>query len=103
MRARLDSRGKLTPPPKGRRVVTLGRRSLACVMASALWFSGSLQAQGVFIRPALPAELLKAFPPVPAQWKVLQASGKSGDSVMDTPITSAIRKYEVPRFDPKTG
>jgi hypothetical protein len=43
-----------------------------------------------------PADLLRALPPVPVEWKCKQSLGKVEFNVGGTPETSTIRQYEIP-------
>lgn len=43
-----------------------------------------------------PAALLKALPAVPVDWKCVQSKASTELSVMSVPITTAVRRYELP-------
>jgi len=47
-----------------------------------------------------PAALLAAFPVVPKTWKCVESKGNTDVSVMGMPITTAVRRYEIPAEDP---
>jgi len=58
------------------------------------------QASEKVVASVSPAALLAAFPVVPETWKCVESKGNTDVSVMGVPITTAIRRYEIPAEDP---
>lgn len=52
------------------------------------------------VQSVSPAALLAAFPVVPETWKCVESKGITDVSVLGVPITTAIRRYEIPAEDP---
>jgi len=81
-------------------------RRLFFLIAMAMGAMGLLQplhAQEKLLHTVAPADLLKAFPAAPPEWKRLESKAQTILSVTGTPNTTAIRRYELPPPEPEAA